>query len=179
MISFIKRKFLEIRESIAGSETRAKIYRNYLGVKIGSNVRFTGKPDWGSEPYLIEIGNNVTITQDVTFITHDGSVGLFRKEYPGINVLGRIKIGNNVFIGARSTILQGVYIGNNVVIAAGSVVAKSIPDDVVIGGVPARVIKSIDEYKNKVLKKAIYLSFSEKNPVQRKKEITKILDSKK
>jgi len=177
MISFIKKKYIEIRESFGDSKTRAKIYRTYFGVKIGNNVRFTGKPDWGSEPYLIEIGNNVTITQDVTFITHDGGVGLFRKEYPGINILGKIKIGNNVFIGARSTILPGVSIGNNVVIAAGSVVVKNIPDNVVIGGVPAKIIKSIDEYKNKALKNAVFISSPIEDSIKRKNEIIKIFNN--
>lgn len=158
MIGFLKKKIIEIQESLGGSSTRAKIYRKYFGVKIGKNVRFTGKPNWGSEPYLIEIGDNVTITQDITFINHDGGVGLFRKEYPDINIIGKIIIGNNVFIGARSIIMPGVVIGNNVVIAAGSIVTKNIPDKSVVAGVPAKVIKTLEEYKNKILKEAVYIN---------------------
>ena len=173
-LNLIKKQILEFIESISGSKIRAQIYRKYYGVKIGDNVRFTGKPNWGVEPYLITIGNNVTITQEVIFITHDGGVGLFRKDYPGINILGSIKIGNNVFIGVRSTILPGVNIGDNVVIAAGSVVAKNIPDNVVVGGVPAKVIKSIDEYKQNILSKAIYL-FSTK-PKERQLEVLSKID---
>ena len=134
---------------------KADLYRKYLGIKIVKNVRITHFTRWGSEPYLIEISDNVTITRGVSFYTHDGGVGLFRNQYPNINVFGKIRVVNNVFIGANSMILHGVTIGNNVIIGAGSIVTKDIPDDVVAVGVPARVIKSVDEYKNKILKKVI------------------------
>lgn len=169
MISFFRKKIIKLLESVSGSKSRSKIYRKYFGVKIGENVRFTGKPSWGPESFLIEIGDNVTITQEVFFHTHDGGVGLFRKEYPGINVFGKIKIGNNVFIGARSMILPGISVGNNVVIGAGSIVTKDIPDNCVVAGVPARIIKNFDAYKEKILKEAIYIS--EKNENKRKIEI--------
>ena len=55
-------------------------------MKIGNNVCFTCKPNLEAEPYLLEIVKNVTITQAVTYITHDGGVGLFRIEYHGINI---------------------------------------------------------------------------------------------
>ncbi len=172
---YSKFKF-RIKEYCSDSYNLANLYRNYCGVKIGKNCRFTGSPNWGSEPYLIEIGDNVTITQRVTFHTHDGGVGLFRKEHPGINIFGKIKIGNNVFVGSHTIFLPGVTVGNNVIIAAGSVISKDIPDNVVVGGVPAKIIKSIDEYKNKALKNAVYVF--ETNPVKRKEEILKKLKEK-
>ncbi len=165
----IKKGYIKLKLAFSSQYGASQIYRKYFGVSIGKNVRFTGTPNWGSEPYLIEIGDNVTITQRVTFHTHDGGVGLFRKEYPGINVFGRIKIGNNVFIGSHSIFLPGVTVGNNVLIAAGSVISKDIPDNVVVGGVPAKVIKSIEDYKEKVLKNAIYIFETEQE--KRKKEI--------
>jgi acetyltransferase-like isoleucine patch superfamily enzyme len=134
-----------------------KVYRKYLGVKIGNNVRFTGHPIWGSEPYLIEIGDNVTITQNVSFSTHDGGVGIFRDKYPGINVFGRIRIGNNVFVGSNTIFLPGVTIGDNVVIGSGSLVSKDIPSNVVAIGRPAVPIKSIEDYEKQVLEKAVYI----------------------
>lgn len=63
---------------------------------------------------------------------------------------GSITIGNNVFIGAESTVLYDVKIGNNVIIGAGSLVNKDIPDGVVAAGVPCRVIGSFDEYMNRL-----------------------------
>jgi acetyltransferase-like isoleucine patch superfamily enzyme len=125
--------------------------------------------DFGSEPFLIEIGDNVTITNGVGFITHDGGVGMFRKEYPGINVFGRIVVKNNVFIGVQTIILPGVTIGNNVVIGAGSIITKDIPDNVVVAGAPAKIIRTIDEYKSICLKKCIYVN--ENDPKKRKKAI--------
>ncbi len=155
----------------------AQLYSNYYGIKMGENVRLTGRHiSFGSEPYLIEIGNNVTITADVIFETHDGGVGVFRKDFPGINIYGRIKVGNNVFIGHRSIIMPNVTIGDNVVIAAGSIVTKNVPDNVVVGGVPAKIIKSIDEYKNKALKNAVYVF--ETDAKKRKTEILKKLYEK-
>jgi acetyltransferase-like isoleucine patch superfamily enzyme len=94
---------------------------------------------------------------------------LFRKEHPGLNVFGKIKIGNNVFIGINAIILPGVTIGNNVIIGAGSLVNSDIPDNSVVAGIPARIIKDIDSYKSEVLKKGIYIQ--SKNIEQRKSEI--------
>jgi acetyltransferase-like isoleucine patch superfamily enzyme len=142
----------------ANSYNQSEVYRKYLDVKIGENVRFTGKRiSFGSEPYLVEIGNNVTITSGVIFETHDGGVGVFRKEFPNINIFGKIKIGNNVFIGHRVIIMPGIIVGDNVVIGAGSIVTKDVPNNVVIAGVPAKTIKSIEDYKNQALKKSTFI----------------------
>lgn len=138
-----------------------KVFEKYLGVKIGKNSRFTGKKiSFGSEPYLISIGDNVTITQGVKFQTHDGGVALFRNEYPGLNVFGQIRIGNNVFIGEDSMIMYGVTVGDNVVIGARSVVTKDVPSNSVVAGVPARIIKTLEEYKLTSLKKGIQVESS-------------------
>lgn len=151
-----------------------KWFSHYYGVKIGKNVRFTGKDiSFGSEPYLIEIGDHVTITPGVKFQTHDGGVALFREEFPGLNVFGLIKIGNHVFIGEDAMIMYGVTIGNNVVIGARSVITKDIPDNSVVAGVPGRVIKTLDEYKKTSLLKAVQIEHRE--PALRKKEIVEKL----
>ena len=65
---------------------------------------------------------------------------------------GSITIGNNVFIGAKSTVLYDVKIGNNVIIGAGSLVNKDIPDGVVAVGVPCKVIGGFEEYQRKLVK---------------------------
>ncbi|TFF38792.1 acyltransferase [Mucilaginibacter psychrotolerans] len=156
MIKKLQRLIFELRVLLAGEYTRAKVYEKYLGVKFGKNVRMTGVPFFSSEPYLISIGDNVTITQHVTFHTHDGGVGLLRQKHPGIELIAPITIGNNVFIGSHTIILPGITVGNNVIIGSSSVITKNIPDNVVVAGVPARIIKTMDEYEEKSLANCDY-----------------------
>jgi len=107
-----------------------------LGTKVGDDCRFINFPMLGSEPYLIEIGNHVTISSDVVFSTHDGGTWVFREkeQYKDVLKFGKIKIGNNCFIGLRSVILPGVTIGDDCVIGACSLVTKSVPSGEVWGG---------------------------------------------
>ncbi len=161
----------------ADSYTVGKLFSKLYGIKIGENSRFTGKKiSFGSEPFLIEIGDNVTITPGVKFQTHDGGVALFRKEYPGMNVYGKIKIGNNVFIGEDAMIMYGVTIGDNVVIGARSVVTHDVAPNSLAVGVPARVIKSLDEYRKSSLEKALFIT--ETNNAERKNKIITGLSAK-
>lgn len=140
------------------------------GVKVGYGCEFYDDINWGSEPYLIEIGNNVRITKGVSFMTHDGGVwvirNLQRKEKDkDIDVFGKIIVGNNVHIGWDAIIMPGVKIGNNCIIAAGAIVTKDVLDNSVVAGIPAKRIESIDEYYEKVIKKCDYtknMSFEEK-----------------
>lgn len=105
-----------------------------------------------TRPYLIRMGNDVKITAGVTILTHgyDWSV-LAGMHDVVLGSAGQVVIGNNVFIGMKSTILKGVSIGNNVVIGANSLVNKDIPDNVVVAGNPAKVIMPIEEYYQKRL----------------------------
>ncbi len=130
-----------------------------LGVTIGENCRIYGLPEevFGSEPYLVRIGNHVCITSGVRFVTHDGGVWVFRDEFPDLDVMAPITVGNNVFIGINTVLLPGVSIGDNVVIGAGSVVIGPIPSNSVAAGVPARVIKSLGDYREKALKRGLHL----------------------
>lgn len=153
--SMIKKIIYGFRLFFANPYKKSDIYHKYLGVRFGKNVRILHYPRFGSEPYLIEIGNNVTITRGVCFVNHDGGVAVFRNEYPGLNVYGKIKIGNNVFIGINTIILPGVTIGNNVVIGAGSIINKDVPNDVVVAGVPAKIIKSTEDYYKSILAKSM------------------------
>ena len=106
-----------------------------------------------NEGYLISIGDNVWITSGVQFINHDASVQVVQKvrDYHGIDKVGIIDIGNNVFIGNNSIILPGVKIGSNCVVGAGSVVTGSIPANSVAAGNPAQVISTFDEYADKCI----------------------------
>lgn len=120
------------------------------GVQVGKGCRLYIK-SWGTEPFLITIGNNVTITSGVKIITHDGSTSLvfdgqgyrYQKYLP-------VKIGDNVFIGVNTIILPGVTIGNNVVVAAGSVVTSDLVSGAVYAGVPAKKISTFEYYTNKI-----------------------------
>ena len=117
------------------------------GLKIGKNSTIhagcTIDSGW---PWLIEIGENVCISSLVTILAHDYSpniVGYGTK-------LGRVVIGNNVFIGTRSIVLCNVRIGDNVIVGSGSVVTRDLQSNAVYAGVPARRICSIEEYKEKM-----------------------------
>ena len=113
-----------------------------------------------SEPKLVSFGDNVIISSGVKLITHDMSYSLFANDEAENNSMyyypystGKIKIGNNVMIGLNAIILPNVKIGNNVIVGAGAVVTKDIPDGVVVGGIPAKVIEKYDDYKLKKRRK--------------------------
>lgn len=97
------------------------------------------------------------ITDGVRFITHDGGTLLFRDRVPDLEITKPIKVGDNVYIGNNVILLPGVTVGNNVVIGAGAVVSKSIPDNSVAVGVPAKVIKTADEYFEKIQRESLHL----------------------
>lgn len=125
-------------------------YARFLGVRIGDNCRIYLK-EFGSEPFLISIGNNVTITHNVHLITHDGSLDLVTDENGRRFSYKPIVIGNNVFIGYNTIVLPGTHICDNVVIGAGSVITKDILESGVYVGNPARRIKSFDRFQTKYM----------------------------
>lgn len=116
-----------------------------------------GRPAWGSEPCLITLGYNVHITAGVKFITHDGGTLLFRDRVPDLEITKPIVVGDNVYLDNNVILLPGVTIGNNVVIGAGAVVSRDIPDNSVAVGVLARVIKTTEEYFEKLKKESLHL----------------------
>lgn len=119
------------------------------GVKIGQNCWIATR-NFGSEPYLITIGNHVQITDKVAFFTHGGG-WVFRNEIPDMDTFGKIFIHDNVYIGYGSLILPGVTINSNVIVGAGSVVTKSVPEGVVIAGNPAKIIANFEDLKKKMI----------------------------
>lgn len=158
------------------------------GAIIGKNCRMIGGVTFNDEPYLVEIGDNVRISGEVKFITHDGGVYNFvDDEHKILGNYGKIKIGNNVFIGMRTMILPNVEIGNNCIIGAGAVVMDSFPDNSVIMGNPARLIYKTSLYKMFKLKSKTTLydekyhyPYEEMMPKEYKKEllINKLRDAK-
>ena len=123
------------------------------GMKVGIGCSAMRKCDFGPEPYLITLHDNVRISSGVTFITHDGGTWAFRdqEKYKSVIKYGRIEVGERTFIGANSTIMPGVTIGKRCVIGAGSVVTKSVPDGMVVCGVPAKTVMTTEEYAEKCL----------------------------
>lgn len=118
------------------------------GVKVGENCTIWTRDIDINHGFLITIGNNVTLS-NAKILAHDGST----KRALGYSRVGRVTIGDNVFVGAGAVILPGVTIGNNVIIGAGAVIAKDIPEDSVVVGNPAKVIGSTTAYieKNKAM----------------------------
>ncbi|HIP27500.1 MAG TPA: acyltransferase, partial [Flavobacteriaceae bacterium] len=122
-----------------------------LGVSFGKECHFMTR-GWGSEPYLISMGDNVKTSSGVNFITHDGSVYVIREKYPEFNqvdIFGEITIGSNVFIGINATILPNTKIGDNVVIGACSLVKGILKENSVYAGIPAKYICSIEDFHKK------------------------------
>lgn len=137
-------------------------YLKELGVKIGVGTRFNCNIDsFGSEPYLITIGENCLIAQGVKFITHDGAIHILNSlnyfDGKRMDNIAPISVGNNVYIGMNAMIMPGVSIGDNVIIGAGSIVTKNISSDSVVVGVPARKIGTIKQYyDNNKIKNRFY-----------------------
>lgn len=141
-------------------------YAKYLGVHIGKDCRLISDVKFGSEPYLVTLGNHVSITSS-QFITHDGGIWIFRETHPKIDLVAPIKVGNNVFIGAGCIILPGVIIGDNVVVGAGSIVTKSLAPNHVYAGIPAKQIKTIAKYWDGLKERVIETKHLQ--PMQKKK----------
>ena len=120
------------------------------GVRVGTGCRIYTLT-FGSEPFLISIGDRVTITSGVRLLTHDGSAWLIRDaDGNRFQRYAPVKIGDDVFIGVNAIIMPGVTVGSRVVIAAGSVVTRDVSDGVVVAGNPARVIRDFDSFEKRV-----------------------------
>ena len=123
-----------------------EIYKR-MGVKIGDNCKFQFDVviDF-SHYWLIEIGNDVTLAPRVHILAHDASTF----NHVGYAKIGRVNIGNNVFIGAGTIVLPGVIIGKNSIIGAGSLVVNNIPENTVAVGSPAKVVSTLTDYLGKI-----------------------------
>ena len=112
-------------------------------ISIGKNCQICNRFTAVSEGEGIEIGDNVLVGSSVTVLDSDFHEIDPEKRVGGNPKTGKVVIGDNVWIGDRVMILKGTAIGKNSVVAAGSVVSGEFPANVVIGGVPARVIREI------------------------------------
>ena len=143
-----------IRRALSAVVSTARLHQDPVryfrrkGVEIGDGVEIFGASlfTFGSEPYLVTIGNQVTISHNVDFITHDGGMRVARDRYPDAYLYGRIHIADRCFLGAHSIFLPGARVGAGSVVGSGSIVAGEIPSGVVAVGTPAKPIKLVEEY---------------------------------
>ena len=160
----------KVLSKLFGNKMIVKYYRK-LGIVIGDNTHVFSRIIT-SEPYLISIGNNTTISTNVTLLTHDSSIGPIVGRDVSSDLVGKISIGDNCFIGDGAIIMYGVSICDKVIVAAGSVVTKNInKEGVIVGGNPARIIGDIDSFMAKNEKK--FLKLHGKTKKEKKHEILK------
>lgn len=143
----------------------------YGSPNLGKNVQIVGEANFGSEPYLITIGDDTTISFDCAFVTHDAATRVIRN-LPNHNketvIYGSINVGKNCFIGCRTVILPNVNIGDNCIIGAGSIVNRDIPSNTVAAGSPCKPICTLDEYIEKHKDEFMYMV---SKPFEEKKKI--------
>lgn len=130
-------------------------YLRSTGARIGEGTVIHANPAFvqidTTRPWLIEIGKNVQLTNGVKILTHGYDWCVIKAVYGEVyGSSGKVKIGDNCFIGMNAVILKGTQLGNNVIVGAGSLVTGgTFPDNCVIAGNPARVICTLEEYRKK------------------------------
>ncbi len=145
-----KKMFEKVKKILANRNYKTK--NKYLigrGANIGKGTRLNCKVKaFGTEPYLITVGENCLFADGVSVLNNLKKFGETK-----MDIIAPIIVGNNVYIGAEAFIMPGIKIGNNCVIGAKAIVTHDIPDNSVAVGIPAKVIKTIDEYYDGVVKK--------------------------
>lgn len=118
------------------------MYRKFLRMKIGSQTAFALMvvPDV-MFPEKISVGSNSIIGYNTTILAHEYLI----KEYR----IGEVKIGDEVLIGANSTILPGVTIGDGATVSAGTLVHKNVPPGAFVGGNPMKLIYTKEEMERR------------------------------
>ena len=146
----------EFTIGIGNPNLRARIYQKFNNIGGQFTSTISNNSDIGNYDIKIDIGCNilsgVKISNSVSIgkgciiyynsiVAHDSVIGDFVEISPSVSILGRSEISSYTHIGANATILPDIKIRNNSVIGAGSVVTKDVPDNVLVVGSPARVIK--------------------------------------
>jgi acetyltransferase-like isoleucine patch superfamily enzyme len=145
-------RFLGLYARIAGINARE--YAQYLARHGGlHSVGVDTEINYGAtitDPPYVRIGNNCTLTT-CTLLGHDGVIRVLNNVYgKRLDAVGKIDILDNCFIGHGAIIMPGVTIGPNAVVAAGAVVKADVAPGTVVGGVPAKVIGSMDQLLQRV-----------------------------
>ena len=173
----IKKLFIALKNKIDNTVNKKSQLEilSERGLKYGKNFNmYNSIIDYG-HCFLIEIGDDVTITNS-TILAQDATTKLDL----GKSKVGKVKIGNRVFIGYGSLVLCNTVIGDDVIVAAGSVVTKDVPSNSVVAGNPARVIGKKSDYieKHRVNMKnsPVYEKFWEYKTQEEKRKMIKELD---
>jgi len=123
------------------------------GLKLGKNVILRNGINFGSEPFLIEIGDNTKIGSGVTFTNHDGATYVLKQmeKYKDARRFERVKIGSNCLIAPNSTVMLGAEVGDYSILGYGALLTTSMPAHAVFAGAPAKFICTTEEYGDKRL----------------------------
>ncbi len=163
----VKWSFVKLKKVLFNEKKYSKAYRKLLaeyGMSIAQDESYID-PSAYFDHYdysLITIGESVTISREVLFLTHDFSIS---KGLKAINashngyLIQPITVGNNCFIGARALLMPGTTIGDNTIIGAGAVVKGNIPKNSIVIGNPCKVIGNLEDYGRKHLEAQDYIKF--------------------
>lgn len=158
---FLKLFFILFKHSVSVVHylynKKSQSYYHYFlsknGIVFSGKARFIGLSSTFDNHGVITIKNNVVISEEVVFLTHDYSVVNVAQAYlenmSGYPWIGNIEIGENTFIGIRVIILPGTIIGKNCIIGAGAVVKGTIPDDSIVIGNPSSIVGNTRDWIQK------------------------------
>lgn len=110
------------------------------GVRIGEGC-FIFTEAFSTEPYLVEIGDQVAVADGVIFATHDPAIWADRARHPDAQILGPIRVGSGTMIGTNSIVLCNTTIGEACIVAPGSVVRGQVPDNSIVHGNPPVILR--------------------------------------
>lgn len=135
-------------------------YLRRQGMRIGPHAALlTRVENFGTEPWLVELGARVSVAAGAVFVTHDGASRVFRERIPGGSAYGNafapIRVGDDSMIGLYAILMPGVTVGPRSIVGAGSLVTRDVPPDTVVGGSPARVLCSVEQYERRYRERMI------------------------